>query len=155
MIGQFGVGFIWPTYCGQVTVRTRAGGRQAGKTACLGIRRRRRYRCRHPIDRSTETTCICKRRYDLLNDWRAFIISKYSDHIALPAGLKTGRRKDGETIDPSGKITRRGPVDLPAAIRKLTTMAAQSFISMLRLQRPAGSIQQVSREYHQPAVYPV
>lgn len=48
---------------------------------------------------------------DFLNDWRVrFIISKYSDHIALPVEIENGKK---DAVKPAfvGKINKARPCD--------------------------------------------
>lgn len=56
-------------------------------------------------DRGTEITLHLREgEDDFLNDWRVrSIISKYSDHIALPVEIEKQEEKDGETVVSSGE----------------------------------------------------
>ncbi len=70
-------------------------------------------------DRGTEITLHLREgEDDFLNDWRVrSIISKYSDHIALPVEIEKREEKDGETVVSWEKNQQgAGPVD-PQQIR--------------------------------------
>ncbi len=56
-------------------------------------------------DRGTEITLHLREGEDeFLDDWRVrSIISKYSDHIALPVEIEKREEKDGETVISSGE----------------------------------------------------
>jgi len=90
LIGQFGVGFYSAfIVADKVTVRTRA----ADITKA---------------DRGTEITLHLREgEDDFLNDWRVrSIISKYSDHIALPVEIEKQEEQDGETVISWEKINK-------------------------------------------------
>ncbi len=59
-------------------------------------------------DRGTEITLHLREgEDDFLNDWRVrSIISKYSDHIALPVEIEKREEKDGETVVSWEKINK-------------------------------------------------
>ncbi len=82
-------------------------------------------------DRGTEITLHLREgEDDFLNDWRVrSIISKYSDHIALPVEIENGKRKTAKPWFRGKKSTRRRPCG-PAANPKLTTTNTKSFISI-------------------------
>ncbi|MEA9390833.1 molecular chaperone HtpG [Acerihabitans sp. TG2] len=107
LIGQFGVGFYSAfIVADKVTVRTRA----AGATADEGVFWESAGEGDYTIagitkpDRGTEITLHMREGEDeFLDDWRLrSIISKYSDHIALPVELETrsaAEEKDAADTD--------------------------------------------------------
>jgi molecular chaperone HtpG len=107
LIGQFGVGFYSAfIVADKVTVRTRA----AGATADNGVFWESAGEGDYTIaditkaDRGTEITLHMREGEDeFLDDWRLrSIISKYSDHIALPVELETrsaAEEKDAAATD--------------------------------------------------------
>lgn len=107
LIGQFGVGFYSAfIVADKVTVRTRA----AGTTADNGVFWESAGEGDYTIaditkpDRGTEITLHMREGEDeFLDDWRLrSIISKYSDHIALPVELETrsaAEEKDAAATD--------------------------------------------------------
>ncbi len=106
LIGQFGVGFYSAfIVADKVTVRTRAAGEKpengvfwesAGDADIT------------KEDRGTEITLHLREGEDeFLDDWRVrSIISKYSDHIALPVEIEKREEKDGETVISWEKINK-------------------------------------------------
>ncbi|HDO5975811.1 TPA: molecular chaperone HtpG [Salmonella enterica subsp. enterica serovar Typhimurium] len=98
LIGQFGVGFYSAfIVADKVTVRTRAAGE--GEYTVADITKN---------DRGTEITLHLREGEDeFLDDWRVrSIISKYSDHIALPVEIEKREEKDGETVISWEKINK-------------------------------------------------
>ncbi|ECJ2437234.1 molecular chaperone HtpG [Salmonella enterica subsp. diarizonae] len=98
LIGQFGVGFYSAfIVADKVTVRTRAAGE--GEYTVADITK---------DDRGTEITLHLREGEDeFLDDWRVrSIISKYSDHIALPVEIEKREEKDGETVISWEKINK-------------------------------------------------
>ena len=105
-------------------MRTRAAGDKPENGVVLGIRRRRRiYRADiTKADRGTEITLHLREgEDDFLNDWRVrSIISKYSDHIALPVEMKNGKKRRRNRGFVGKNQQGAGPCG-PAANPKLTT----------------------------------
>lgn len=103
LIGQFGVGFYSAfIVADKVTVRTRAAGVPADQAVFWESEGAGDYTIADitKADRGTEITLHLREGEDeFLDDWRVrSIISKYSDHIALPVEIETCEEKDGETI---------------------------------------------------------
>lgn len=112
LIGQFGVGFYSAfIVADKVTVRTRAAGENQ-KMACSG---NRLVKVNTPLPTSpkkisgTEITLHLREGEDeFLDDWRVrSIISKYSDHIALPVEIENAKRKTAKPLSPGRKSTKR------------------------------------------------
>ncbi|AHM72705.2 molecular chaperone HtpG [Yersinia hibernica] len=100
LIGQFGVGFYSAfIVADKVTVRTRA----AGAPADAGVFWESQGEGDYTIaditkeDRGTEITLHLREGEDeYLDDWRLrSVISKYSDHIALPVEIQSKNEEDG------------------------------------------------------------
>ena len=114
LIGQFGVGFSAFIVADKVTVRTRAAGEKPengvfwesgeGEYTVADITKE---------DRGTEITLHLREGEDeFLDDWRVrSIISKYSDHIALPVDRKTRKRKTAKPLSPGENQQSAGAVD--------------------------------------------
>ncbi|UNK60389.1 molecular chaperone HtpG [Buttiauxella ferragutiae] len=103
LIGQFGVGFYSAfIVADKVTVRTRAAGVPADQAVFWESEGAGEYTVADitKADRGTEITLHLREGEDeFLDDWRVRnVISKYSDHIALPVEIETREEKDGETI---------------------------------------------------------
>ncbi|WP_197276663.1 molecular chaperone HtpG [Yersinia rohdei] len=103
LIGQFGVGFYSAfIVADKVTVRTRAAG-AAGAPADAGVFWESEGEGDYTIaditkeDRGTEITLHLRAGEDeYLDDWRLrSVISKYSDHIALPVEIQSKNEEDG------------------------------------------------------------
>lgn len=64
-------------------------------------------------DRGTEITLHLREgEDDFLNDWRVrSIISKYSDHIALPVEIEKRKRKTAKPLSVGKNQQGAGPVD--------------------------------------------
>lgn len=134
LIGQFGVGFYSAfIVADKVTVRTRAAGDKPENGVFWESAGEGEYTVADitKADRGTEIILHLREgEDDFLNDWRVrSIISKYSDHIALPVEIEKREEKDGETVISWEKSTRRRPCG-PAANPKLTTTNTKSFISI-------------------------
>ncbi len=118
LIGQFGVGFYSAfIVADKVTVRTRAAGDSAENGVFWESAGEGDYTVADitKADRGTEITLHLREgEDDFLNDWRVrSIISKYSDHIALPVEIEKREEVDGETVISREKSTRPrrcGPV---------------------------------------------
>lgn len=98
LIGQFGVGFYSAFIVSdKVTVRTRAAGDKPENGVFWESAGEGEYTVADitKADRGTEITLHLREgEDDFLNDWRVrSIISKYSDHIALPVEIENGKRK--------------------------------------------------------------
>lgn len=111
LIGQFGVGFYSAfIVADKVTVRTRAAGDSAENGVFWESAGEGDYTVADITkeDRGTEITLHLREgEDDFLNDWRVrSIISKYSDHIALPVEIEKQEEKDGETIVSWEKINK-------------------------------------------------
>lgn len=99
LIGQFGVGFYSAfIVADKVTVRTRAAGVSPQEGVFWESEGEGEYTLadNEKADRGTEITLHLRADQDeFLDDWRVrSIISKYSDHIALPVEVET--RKEGD-----------------------------------------------------------
>ncbi|MGK2946600.1 MAG: molecular chaperone HtpG [Candidatus Malihini olakiniferum] len=93
LIGQFGVGFYSAfIVADKVTVRTRAAGAAKEEGVFWESTGEGEYTVAHVVkaDRGTEITLHLREGEDeFLDEWRVrFIISKYSDHIALPVKIE-------------------------------------------------------------------
>ncbi len=101
LIGQFGVGFYSAfIVADKVTVRTRAAGASAEEGVFWESAGEGDYTLAdiEKADRGTEITLHLREgEDDFLNDWRVrSIISKYSDHIALPVEIAKKDEESGE-----------------------------------------------------------
>ena len=111
LIGQFGVGFYSAfIVADKVTVRTRAAGESAENGVFWESHGEGEYTVADitKADRGTEITLHLREgEDDFLNDWRVrSIISKYSDHIALPVEIEKREEQDGETVISWEKINK-------------------------------------------------
>ncbi|SQB21574.1 heat shock protein 90 [Citrobacter koseri] len=111
LIGQFGVGFYSAfIVADKVTVRTRAAGDKPENGVFWESAGEGEYTVADITkdDRGTEITLHLREGEDeFLDDWRVrSIISKYSDHIALPVEIEKQEEKDGETIVSWEKINK-------------------------------------------------
>ncbi|STR72563.1 chaperone protein HtpG [Raoultella ornithinolytica] len=111
LIGQFGVGFYSAfIVADKVTVRTRAAGDSAENGVFWESAGEGDYTIADitKADRGTEITLHLREgEDDFLNDWRVrSIISKYSDHIALPVEIEKREEVDGETVISWEKINK-------------------------------------------------
>ncbi len=102
LIGQFGVGFYSAfIVADKVTVRTRAAGVSAAEGVFWESAGEGDYTLAEieKADRGTEITLHLREDQDeFLDDWRVrSIISKYSDHIALPVEIETRNEEDDTT----------------------------------------------------------
>ncbi|WP_193312003.1 molecular chaperone HtpG [Rouxiella sp. S1S-2] len=102
LIGQFGVGFYSAfIVADKVTVRTRAAGVKAEEGVFWESAGEGEYTLAdvEKADRGTEITLHLRADQDeFLDDWRVrSIISKYSDHIALPVEIETRNEEDDTT----------------------------------------------------------
>lgn len=101
LIGQFGVGFYSAfIVADKVTVRTRAAGVPADEAVFWESAGEGEYTIAEisKADRGTEITLHLREGEDeFLDDWRVrSVISKYSDHIALPVEIQVTEEKEGE-----------------------------------------------------------
>ncbi|MCL2897568.1 molecular chaperone HtpG [Brenneria tiliae] len=101
LIGQFGVGFYSAfIVADKVTVRTRAAGAAADRGVFWESAGEGDYTIADITkeDRGTEITLHLREGEDeFLDDWRVrSIISKYSDHIALPVEIETRHESEEE-----------------------------------------------------------
>ena len=117
LIGQFGVGFYSAfIVADKVTVRTRAAGASAEEGVFWESAGEGEYTLAdiEKADRGTEITLHLREDQDeFLDDWRVrSIISKYSDHIALPVEVETRNEEDGtvtwEQINKAQALWTRG-----------------------------------------------
>ena len=111
LIGQFGVGFYSAfIVADKVTVRTRAAGDKPENGVFWESAGEGEYTVADITkeDRGTEITLHLREGEDeFLDDWRVrSIISKYSDHIALPVEIEKSEEKDGETVVSWEKINK-------------------------------------------------
>ncbi|WP_039056171.1 molecular chaperone HtpG [Enterobacter sp. Bisph1] len=111
LIGQFGVGFYSAfIVADKVTVRTRAAGESADNGVFWESEGAGEYTVADitKADRGTEITLHLREgEDDFLNDWRVrSIISKYSDHIALPVEIEKQEENEGETTVSWEKINK-------------------------------------------------
>ncbi|MEG3134747.1 molecular chaperone HtpG [Rouxiella sp. T17] len=103
LIGQFGVGFYSAfIVADKVTVRTRAAGVGAEEGVFWESAGEGEYTLAdiEKADRGTEITLHLREDQDeFLDNWRVrSIISKYSDHIALPVEIETRNEEDDTVI---------------------------------------------------------
>jgi len=103
LIGQFGVGFYSAfIVADKVTVRTRAAGAAADQGVFWESEGEGDYRLADidKAERGTEITLHLREGEDeYLDAWRLrSVISKYSDHIALPVEIETKNEEDGTEI---------------------------------------------------------
>ncbi|WP_233966871.1 molecular chaperone HtpG [Pectobacterium polaris] len=101
LIGQFGVGFYSAfIVADKVTVRTRAAGANADQGVYWESAGEGDYTIADITkdDRGTEITLHLREGEDeFLDDWRVrSVISKYSDHIALPVEIESRTESEGE-----------------------------------------------------------
>ncbi len=121
LIGQFGVGFYSAfIVADKVTVRTRA----AGAPADAGVFWESAGEGDYTIaditkeERGTEITLHLREGEDeYLDDWRLrSVISKYSDHIALPVEIQSKNEEDGtvtwEKINKAQALWTRGKAEI-------------------------------------------
>lgn len=121
LIGQFGVGFYSAfIVADKVTVRTRA----AGAPADTGVFWESAGEGDYTIaditkdERGTEITLHLREGEDeYLDDWRLrSVISKYSDHIALPVEIQVKNEEDGtvtwEKINKAQALWTRGKAEI-------------------------------------------
>lgn len=111
LIGQFGVGFYSAfIVADKVTVRTRAAGASAEQGVFWESAGEGEYTVADitKAERGTEITLHLREGEDeFLDDWRVrSIISKYSDHIALPVEIEHQEENDGETVVSWEKINK-------------------------------------------------
>ncbi|KEA52152.1 MULTISPECIES: molecular chaperone HtpG [Mangrovibacter] len=111
LIGQFGVGFYSAfIVADKVTVRTRAAGAAASEAVFWESAGEGEYTVAdvEKADRGTEITLHLREGEDeFLDNWRIrSVISKYSDHIALPVEIEQQEEKDGETVVSWEKINK-------------------------------------------------
>lgn len=112
LIGQFGVGFYSAfIVADKVTVRTRAAGEKPENGVFWESAGEGEYTVADITkeDRGTEITLHLREGEDeFLDDWRVrSIISKYSDHIALPVEIENAKRKTAKPLSPGRKSTKR------------------------------------------------
>jgi len=117
LIGQFGVGFYSAfIVADKVTVRTRAAGAAKEEGVFWESAGEGEYTLAdiEKDERGTEITLHLREDQDeFLDDWRVrSIISKYSDHIALPVEVETRNEEDGtvtwEQINKAQALWTRG-----------------------------------------------
>lgn len=99
LIGQFGVGFYSAfIVADKVTVRTRAAGAKADEGVYWESSGEGNYIIAdiNKPDRGTEITLHLRlEEEEFINDWRLkSVISKYSDHIALPVEIETKNKSE-------------------------------------------------------------
>ncbi|QLK60283.1 molecular chaperone HtpG [Enterobacteriaceae bacterium Kacie_13] len=121
LIGQFGVGFYSAfIVADKVTVRTRAAGASVEEGVFWESAGEGEYTLAdiEKADRGTEITLHLREDQDeFLDDWRVrSIISKYSDHIALPVEVETRNEEDGtvtwEQINKAQALWTRGKAEI-------------------------------------------
>ncbi|AEX53188.1 molecular chaperone of HSP90 family [Rahnella aquatilis CIP 78.65 = ATCC 33071] len=121
LIGQFGVGFYSAfIVADKVTVRTRAAGASAEEGVFWESAGEGEYTLAdiEKADRGTEITLHLREDQDeFLDDWRVrSIISKYSDHIALPVEIETRNEEDDtvtwEQINKAQALWTRGKAEV-------------------------------------------
>ncbi|MGP6442728.1 molecular chaperone HtpG [Rahnella aceris] len=121
LIGQFGVGFYSAfIVADKVTVRTRAAGASAEEGVFWESAGEGEYTLAdvEKADRGTEITLHLREDQDeFLDDWRVrSIISKYSDHIALPVEVETRNEEDDtvtwEQINKAQALWTRGKAEV-------------------------------------------
>lgn len=118
----------------KVTVRTRAAGDSAENGVFWESAGEGEYTVAdiNKADRGTEITLHLREgEDDFLNDWRVrSIISKYSDHIALPVEIENAKTLTAKPSLAGRKLTK--PRRCGRAIsRKSKTTSTTSFISTL------------------------
>jgi len=111
LIGQFGVGFYSAfIVADKVSVRTRAAGESAENGVFWESAGEGEYTVADITkeERGTEITLHLREgEDDFLDDWRVrSVISKYSDHIALPVEIEKQEEVDGETVVSWEKINK-------------------------------------------------
>lgn len=111
LIGQFGVGFYSAfIVADEVTVRSRAATVSADEAVLWQSKGEGEYTVDdiHKQDRGCEIILHLREgEDDFLNDWQVrSIISKYSDHIALPVEIEKHEEKEGETTISWEKINK-------------------------------------------------
>lgn len=121
LIGQFGVGFYSAfIVADKVTVRTRAAGAIKEEGVFWESAGEGEYTLAdiEKAERGTEITLHLREDQDeFLDDWRVrSIISKYSDHIALPVEVETRNEEDDtvtwEQINKAQALWTRGKADV-------------------------------------------
>jgi len=121
LIGQFGVGFYSAfIVADKVTVRTRAAGASAEEGVFWESAGEGEYTLAdiEKAGRGTEITLHLREDQDeFLDDWRVrSIISKYSDHIALPVEVETRNEEDDtvtwEQINKAQALWTRGKAEV-------------------------------------------
>ena len=144
LIGQFGVGFYSAfIVADKVTVRTRAAGDKPENGVFWESAGEGEYTVADitKADRGTEITLHLREgEDDFLNDWRVrSIISKYSDHIALPVEIEKREEKDVETVISWEKINKAQALWTRSKSEVNDDEYKKSFYKHIapRLQRPA------------------
>ncbi|KAA8726168.1 molecular chaperone HtpG [Ewingella americana] len=121
LIGQFGVGFYSAfIVADKVTVRTRAAGASKDEGVFWESAGEGEYTLAdiEKAERGTEITLHLREDQDeFLDDWRVrSIISKYSDHIALPVEVETRNEEDDtvtwEQINKAQALWTRGKAEV-------------------------------------------
>ncbi len=121
LIGQFGVGFYSAfIVADKVEVRSRAAGEAADKGVYWESAGEGEYTIAdiEKAERGTEITLHLREAdVEFLDDWRLrSIISKYSDHIALPVEIETKNEEDGtvtwEKINKAKALWTRSKSDI-------------------------------------------
>ncbi|MGC6387785.1 molecular chaperone HtpG [Ewingella sp. S1.OA.A_B6] len=121
LIGQFGVGFYSAfIVADKVTVRTRAAGAAQEEGVFWESAGEGEYTLAYieKAERGTEITLHLREDQDeFLDDWRVrSIISKYSDHIALPVEVEIRNEEDGtvtwEQINKAQALWTRGKAEV-------------------------------------------
>ncbi len=123
LIGQFGVGFYSAfIVADKVSLRTRSAGASPEEGVFWESAGEGEYTIAdiEKADRGTEITLHLREDEDeFLDDWRVrSIISKYSDHIALPVEIQTIEEVDGKTevkwekINKAQALWTRGKADI-------------------------------------------
>lgn len=121
LIGQFGVGFYSAfIVADKVTVRTRAAGASKDEGVFWESAGEGEYTLAdiEKAERGTEITLHLREDQDeFLDDWRVrSIISKYSDHIALPVEVETSNEEDDtvtwEQINKAQALWTRGKAEV-------------------------------------------
>jgi len=121
LIGQFGVGFYSAfIVADKVTVRTRAAGASKDEGVFWESAGEGEYTLAdiEKAERGTEITLHLREdQHEFLDDWRVrSIISKYSDHIALPVEVETRNEEDDtvtwEQINKAQALWTRGKAEV-------------------------------------------